>query len=361
MIFKTYIQYIIKAFLSNFLRIFLIFFCLIFILNIFEEIGYFKDTDKSIFFIIFMTFLNVPSVLYLIMPFIFLISTQTFFMEIFQKDELIVFKLNGLSNIKILNILLLISLTVALVVSILLYSFSAKLQFLYLDFKNQHSKDNKYLAVVTENGLWIKDEIKGYVHLINSAKMEKNILRGVTISVLNKEHKLIKNITSNEVDITNTNWIIRDAKIVNFELTTVRKENEITLKTSLDYKKINSLFSNLSSLSFFELKKLRKSYVELGYSTDDLDIHIQKLYSHPFYMVIMTLLASIIMLNVKRSHENYFYIILGVSISVMIYYTIYFFSLLGLSGRLPVPLSIWLPLMLIILISSIGVVKLNEK
>ena len=45
--------------------------------------------------------------------------------------------------------------------------------------------------------LGIKDEIKGYVHLINSAKMEKNILRGVTISVLNKEHKLIKNITSN--------------------------------------------------------------------------------------------------------------------------------------------------------------------
>ena len=41
-------------------------------------------------------------------------------MEIFQKDELIVFKLNGLSNIKILNILLLISLMVALMVNILL-------------------------------------------------------------------------------------------------------------------------------------------------------------------------------------------------------------------------------------------------
>jgi lipopolysaccharide export system permease protein len=361
MILKTYIQYILKTFLLNFFKIFFIFFCLIFILNIFEEIGYFKNTNKSIFFIIFMTFLNVPSVLYLITPFIFLIATQTFFMEIFQKDELIVFKLNGLSNIKILNILLLISLMVALMVNILLYSFSSKLQFLYLDFKNQHSKDNKYLAVVTENGLWIKDEIDGNIHLINSAKMEKNILQGVTISVLNKEHKLIKNITTNEVDIKNVNWIIRNAKIIDFDTTIVEEVDKIILKTSLDYKKINSLFSNLSSLSFFELKKLRKSYVELGYSTDDLDVHTQKLYSHPIYMVIMTLLATIIMLNVKRSHENYFYIILGVSISVMIYYIIYLFSLLGLSGRLPVPLSIWLPLILIIMISSIGVVKLNEK
>ena len=249
----------------------------------------------------------------------------------------------------------------ALLMSFFLYNFSSKLQFLYLDFKNQHSKDNKYLAIVTENGLWIKDEIDGNINLINSAKMERNILRGVTITVLDKEFKLIKNITASEVDIGETTWVVKRAKIVNFDSTLVKEKDELIFKTSLDYKKINSLFSNLSSLTFFELKKLRKSYSELGYSTDDLDIHTQKLYSHPVYMVIMTLLASIIMLNVKRSHENYFYIILGVSISVMIYYIIYLFSLLGLSGRLPIVLSAWLPLLIIILISSVGIVKLNEK
>ena len=148
---------------------------------------------------------------------------------------------------------------------------------------------------------------------------------------------------------------------MNFELTTVRKENEITLKTSLDYKKINSLFSNLSSLSFFELKKLRTSYVELGYSTDDLDIHTQKLYSHPFYMVIMTLLASIIMLNVKRNKPMIFYLILSIFLSVVIYYFYYLFNLIGESGKIPIYISIWLPLFLLTIFITIGLVRINEK
>ena len=361
MILKTYVKYITRTYLENFVRVFFIFFSLIFILNIFEEISHFKDTEKSIFFMIFMTLLNVPSILFLITPFIFLISTQFFFLEIFSKDELIVFKSYGLSNIKILKTILSISLILALLLTVFLYSFSSKLQFIYLDFKNKHSQDNKYLAVVTENGLWIKDEANGNINLINAYKMDENILRGVTITILNKQFELIENITSNEVDITKTKWVIKNAKVVKFDSTFVDSKNEIFFQTNLDYKKINSLFSNLSSLSFLELKKLKKSYTDLGYSTGDLDLHTQKLYSHPIFMVIMTLLASIIMLNVKRSQENYFYIILGVSISVMTYYIIYLFNLLGLSGRLPITFSVWIPLLIITLMSSIGMVRLNEK
>ena len=361
MFFKTYISYIIKTYLLNFLKVFLIFFALIFILNIFEEISYFKNTEKSILFILLMTFLSSPSILYLIAPFVFLISTQSFFLEMFRKNELLVFKSYGLSNIKILSILLSIALTVSLIMSIFFYNFSSKLQFIYLDYKNKHSKDNKYLAVVTENGLWIKDEINGNINLINASKMDKNILRGVTITVLNKKSELIKNISSNEVNIANKKWIIKSPQVININSTIENIEDDLLLETNLDYKKINSLFSNLSSLTFFELNELRGSYQELGYSTDDLDLHTLKLYSHPIYMVIMTLLASIIMFNVKRSHENHFYIILGISISVMIYYINYLFSLMGLSGKLPMELSIWMPMLIIILISSIGIVRLNEK
>ena len=40
---------------------------------------------------------------------------------------------------------------------IIFYNLSAKLKFTYLELKNVYAKDNKYLAVITENGLWIKD------------------------------------------------------------------------------------------------------------------------------------------------------------------------------------------------------------
>ena len=34
----------------------------------------------------------------------------------------------------------------------------------YLEFKNKYTQDNKYLAVINENGLWIKDRIEVILH-----------------------------------------------------------------------------------------------------------------------------------------------------------------------------------------------------
>ena len=41
----------------------------------------------------------------------------------------------------------------------------------YLLIKNKYSSDNKYLAVITENGLWIKDEIENKINIINAGKV----------------------------------------------------------------------------------------------------------------------------------------------------------------------------------------------
>ena len=41
----------------------------------------------------------------------------------------------------------------------LYYFLASKLKFYYTDIKNNFSNDNKYLAVVTDSGLWLKDEV----------------------------------------------------------------------------------------------------------------------------------------------------------------------------------------------------------
>ena len=78
MILKVYQNYISKQFLLTFLKTILIFTALAFILNIFEEINFFKDLNVSIGLPVFLTFLNIPSILFEIFPFIFLITTQFF-------------------------------------------------------------------------------------------------------------------------------------------------------------------------------------------------------------------------------------------------------------------------------------------
>ena len=76
---QIYQKYIIYSFLKNLLKVFIFFFGLVLILNLFEEISFFKNVNIDFYFPVFITLLNVPSVLFDILPFIFLITTLFFF------------------------------------------------------------------------------------------------------------------------------------------------------------------------------------------------------------------------------------------------------------------------------------------
>ena len=56
-------------------------------------------------FYLFLTIINSPSILMEVFPFIFLISCLYFFIELIEKNELSIYKVYGLTNIKILQMI----------------------------------------------------------------------------------------------------------------------------------------------------------------------------------------------------------------------------------------------------------------
>ncbi len=163
-----------------------------------------------------------------------------------------------------------------------------------------------------------------------------------------------------EVNIENNNWIIKKGKFSENN-SSLKKKEDYLFKTNFNADKINKLFSDLSSLNFIELNNVRKNYEKVGYNINSINVHIHKLISYPFYLTIMTILGSIVMLNIKRNKSKIFHIILGTLFSVLIYYISYFSGLLGQNDRLPLIFSIWLPLIIIALFCLIGLVRINEK
>ena len=89
---KKYQIYLIKQFLKNFLVISLIFFAISFILNFFEELKFFDNYNVGIKYPVFLTFLNSPSILFELFPFVFLISVKFFYIELIEKNEIEIFK-----------------------------------------------------------------------------------------------------------------------------------------------------------------------------------------------------------------------------------------------------------------------------
>ena len=356
---KTYMKFLINLFNISLIKVFVIFFIIILITNILEQVEFFKNINLSFFYLVFLSFLNTPAVMFEILPFIFLLSTQVFFIQLIDKNELEIFKYRGLNNIKILKILGSYTFVVSIIFVIVFYNGSAVLKNSYLLIKNGYSNDNKYLAVITENGLWIKDEINDKINIINANKVDKEFLLDVSITKFNKNFTITEIIESRKVDITTKRWKIFNPTLLRGNSQTFLEE--LTMESNFDLQKINSLFSNLSSLSIPDLITLRKSYKSLNYSVTDIDSHLLKIISYPVYLTLITILSSIIMFNIGYQKNTFFKITLGIFLSVIIYYINSFLSVLGTNEKIPLTLSIFLPLIILSIINFISIVKLNEK
>tara|TARA_Y100000816_G_scaffold134775_1_gene95241 strand:- start:59 stop:1138 length:1080 start_codon:yes stop_codon:yes gene_type:complete len=357
---KVYQFYLVKSYWKSLFFVSLIFFSLSVILNIFEEVSFFKDINVNSLYPVFLTLLTAPTIVYETFPFIFFISTQFLFIRLMDKEELDIFKKISLSNIKLIGILSISSFIISLILVTIFYNLASDLRFMYLEMKNKYSGDNKYLAVVTENGLWIKDEINGYTNIINAEKIDGKYLKQVTINQFSSDYTNINNIVADEINIENTDWLILRGSFSKINQSLKVKEN-VTFKSNFDAEQIKKMFSDLSSLNIIQLNKLKKDYDNLGYSLTNINIHIQKLVAYPIYLTVMTIFASVVMLNIKRNKSKLFHIVLGVLLSVLIYYVNYFSSLLGQNERLPEIMSIWSPLIIISLFCAIGLVRINEK
>ena len=202
---STYIKFLVLIFLKSFLNIFLIMTSLVFILNILKEIEFFNDKDLNSLYPIYLSLMSSPSIIFEMFPFIFLISTQFFFIKLFNNNEIDIFKYSGLNNLKIIKLLSILSFFMGFIIVVLFYNVSSNLQSYYLEIKNQYSKDKTYLAVINKNGLWIKDIYNNNISIINSALIEENFLRETIITTFDKNYNPIRNIKSDKIDIKTMN------------------------------------------------------------------------------------------------------------------------------------------------------------
>ena len=110
------------------------------------------------------------------------------------------------------------------------------------------------------------------------------------ITELDKNFKVKRNISSNQIDISNKEWIIFNANVINDNnYQTIEK---VYLKTNFNFKRIQTLYSNLSSLNFYQLYELRKNYIKLNYSITEINLQILKLISFPIYLLLMTIFQN---------------------------------------------------------------------
>ena len=114
-------------------------------------------------------------------------------------------------------------------------------------------------------------------------------------------------------------------------------------------------------MSLLDFNLNYKNFLKKGYNKIFLDQSLHSMLSMPFFLFIMTSLAAIMAFSTLKKSNNVKLIILGIIACVIVFYLKDLSLALGKTNRISLILATWMPILIVGVFSSIGILQINEK
>ena len=249
-------KYLILGFVKSLLNTILIFIALGIILNLFEEIEFFKNLNESLSLPLLLSLSFVPTLIIELLPFIIFISSMWYFSFLKSNTDLLSVKTFGYSNLRITVLLSFSAFIFGVIILFAINPVTSIMVKFYEQTKAQYSRDVDHLISINKNGVWIKEKDVISSRIITAQSIEENFLQDVTIYVFNK-NTMTQRIQADKVNIENSIWKIKEAIVYNFDNNiaseSAQKIENFTFESNYTFNKINSLYRNLNTVSFVSL------------------------------------------------------------------------------------------------------------
>jgi len=362
---KSINRYIINEYIKSLFVVIAVMFSIILLINLLDEFNFFKSKKdlKFIFFIIF-TILKIPNVLINLFPFIVLFGGIVFYLKIYNHNEVISLRVMGYSNIQIILIPALTSFVVGYVIVFLIVPFSSSMLKYYEELRSEYN-ETKNLVFVNETGIWILDKNEKEKNIIRIEKINKNFstLNQITIYNYDNSNNFIKRIDADEGIIIDKNWQLNKVHIITANKKNNKDNyfNNYSYTSNININELRNVYKNTETTSLLNINKEMLILEDKGYSTIDLRIRYQKLISFPVYLLAMSILSGLMIINLGKTSNYLKYGTYGVIISIIIYFLNDLSITIAKSGIISVDFSVWIPIFLIILINLVGITQVNAK
>ena len=362
---KSINRYIINEYIKSLFVVIAVMLSIVLLINLLDEFNFFKSKKdlKFIFFIIF-TILKIPNVLINLFPFIVLFGGIVFYLKIYNHNEVISLRVMGYSNIQIILIPALTSFVIGYIIVFLIVPFSSSMLRYYEDLRSEYN-ETKNLVFVNETGIWILDKNEKEKNIIRIEKISKDfsVVSQITIYNYDSSNNFIKRIDATEGFIKDKNWQLNKVHIISSNKKNNKENylNNYNYISNVNINELKNVYKNTDTTSLLDINKEMSILEDKGYSTIDLRIRYQKLISFPIYLLAMSILSGLMIINLGKTSNYLKYGSYGVIISVIIYFLNDLSITIAKSGIISVDFSVWIPIFLIILINLVGITQVNAK
>jgi lipopolysaccharide export system permease protein len=309
-----------------------------------------------------LSFMIIPSIVINMLPFILFLSSMWVLIKLKNNRDLLSLRTFGISNVKFIVLFSSVAFIIGIITLTALNPITSIIVKYYEDIKGSYDLDKSHLASIGTNGIWIKEEIGKNINIIQSGKLKDNFLINVSIYKFNKNNLLVERIEAKQANIRDTTWLIEDGYTIQFQDKNITNDFEnLIFYSTFNREKLNSIYSNLDTISFYKLITESKELVARGYNAKLLKEKKHFYLSLPFFLVLMVLLSGIFTLNSNERKQNVYYVFLSIITCVIIFYFKSFSTALGATEKIPLLLSVWSPIIILFLFCSASMIQFNEK
>lgn len=342
--------YIARRFLKSVGLVFLIFFGLLMLIDMIEQLRKFSGAGVGLSDAARLSLLNVPETLYRILPLIFIIGSIALFLALARSSELVVVRAAGRSGLRFLVTPVLAALAVGGLAVAVFNPLVAATSKAYEDLRSEYQAGGASVLSVADSGLWLRQggDYGQTVIRAQRASLDGMVLSAVTFLTFGPEGTPVGRVEAEKASLTAGAWIVDGAKSwtltdPNPEVTAEVWPDGTRLPTDLTPERIRDGFGTPSAVPIWSLPKYIAGLERAGFSARAYRLWFQMELAQPLLLTGMVLVAAGFTMRHARFGKSGQMVLFAMLCGFALFFLRNFAQALGESGQIPVPLAAWAP------------------
>jgi len=350
--------YIARRFLVTVGQVFLIFFGILMLIDMIEQLRSFSDVGVGLTDAARLSLMNVPETLYRILPLILIMGSIAVFLGLARSSELVVVRAAGRSGLRFLVTPVLAALAIGLFAVAVLNPLVAATSKAYDDLRVQFQGGDGSALSVTDSGLWLRQggEYGQTVIQARQANGDGTELFGVSFMTFGTEGTPATRVEAQAARLIEGAWLVDGGKMwdltePNPELGAALLPDGTRLPSDLTPERIRDSFGTPAAVPIWELPGYIADLQRAGFSARSYQLWFQMELAQPLLLTAMVLVAAgFTMRHVRfgRIGQMVLYAILS---GFALFFLRNFAQALGESGQIPILLAAWAPPMAAVMLA----------
>ncbi|MGL5009152.1 MAG: LPS export ABC transporter permease LptG [Paracoccaceae bacterium] len=342
--------YFTKRFASMVLRVLLIFFGIMMLIDVIDQLRRFSDTDIGLSGAAHLALMNVPESLYRILPLIFVMAALAMFLGLAKSSELVVVRAAGQSGLRFLLAPVGTALALGAFAVGVLNPMVAATTKEYDRLWAKHSANGASLLSVADTGLWLRQGGTEGQTVIQAARSNADgtELFGVTFLTYAADGAPVQRTEARTAVLEAGAWVLTEAKT--WDLTGQNPEAVATvameglrLASDLTPDAIRDSFGTPSAIPIWDLPGYIAGLENAGFSARSHRVWFQMELALPLLLAAMVLVAAGFSMRHARFGKPGKLVLLAMLAGFGIFFLRNFAQVLGENGQIPIALAAWSP------------------